>query len=90
MASIFFEEGLCQGYNFRCNRVCPRMLKAKFRGSLFGGEFRWRFNSGAKWIAQFARMFPVDVVDTPELQARPFCSARAHDGSSAQAADRWM
>ena len=84
MASIFFEEGLCQGYNFRCNRVCPRIAKAEFFGSFFGGEFCWRFNGSAKWIARLARMFPVGVVDTPELPARSFRSARAHDGSSPQ------
>ena len=78
MASIFFEEGLCQGYNFRRNRVCPRIAKAKFHGSFLGGEFRWRFDSGAKWIAQLARMFAVGVVDAPELVARLQSRGRAH------------
>src|SRR5437773_5549449 len=69
MAWILFEDGLCQGYNFRCNRVCPRIAKTEFRGSFFGGDFRWRFDGGAKWITQLAGVFPVGVINAPELTA---------------------
>ena len=78
MAWILFEDALCQDYNFRCNRVCPRIAKTEFRGSFFGGDFRWRFDGGAKWITQLARIFPVSVVNTPELTARLRSHGRAH------------
>ena len=69
MAWILFEDALCQDYNFRCNRVRPRVVKAEFRGSIFGGDFRRRFNGRAKWITHLAGVFPVGVVNVPELVA---------------------
>lgn len=69
MAWMFFEDEPCQPDNFRCNRVCPRIAKTEFRGSFFSGDFRWRFNGRAKWITQLAGVFPVGVVDAPELVA---------------------
>ena len=79
------ENGLRQDYNLRCNRVCPRIAKTKFRGSFFGGEFCCSFNGGAKWITHHERVFPVGVVDAPELLARLRSHGRAHAGSSPQA-----
>jgi hypothetical protein len=84
MAWILFKDGLSQGYNFRCNRVRPRIAKAKFRSGFFGGEFCGRFNGGAKWITQLASIFPVGVVDAPQLAARLRSHVRAHAGSSPQ------
>lgn len=85
MAWIPFEDSLCQGYNFRCNRVCPRIAKSELRGSFLSSEFRWRFNGGAKWITQLAGMFPVRVVNAPELTARLRSHVCAHARSSPQA-----
>ncbi len=86
MAGILFEDGLCQRYNFRCDRVCPRVAKAEFGRSFFSREFRWRFNGGAKWITQLARIFPVGVINSPKLIAWLRSHGRAHAHSSAQAA----
>ena len=82
MTWILSEDGLCQGYDFRCNRVRPRIAKAKFRSRFFSGDFRWRFNGGAKWITQLAGVFPVSVVNAPELLAGIQSRARFHGESS--------
>ena len=81
---MLFEDEPCQPHNFRCNRVGPRIAKTEFRGSFFGGDFRWRFDGGAKWIAQLAGVFSVSVVDAPQLFklfARLQSRGRAHAGS---------
>ena len=85
MAWILFEDALCQDYNFRCNRVRPRVVKAEFGRRFFSGDFRWRFNGRAKWITHLAGVFPVGVVNAPELVARLRSHGRAHAGSSTQA-----
>ena len=47
----------------------PRITKAKSSGSFLGGEFVGCFNDCAKWITQLAGIFPVGVVNAPELLA---------------------
>ena len=47
----------------------PRITKAKSSGSFFGGDFVGCFNDCAKWITQLASIFPVGVVNAPELLA---------------------
>lgn len=86
MARMFFEDEPCQPDNFWCNRVCPRIAKAEFGRRFFSGDFRWRFNGRAKWITQLAGVFPVGVVNAPELAARLRSHGCAHAHSSAQAA----
>lgn len=71
MSRMLFEDEPCQPDYFWRNRVRPRIAKAEFRGSFFSGGFRGCFNGGAKWITQLAGVFPVGVVDAPELTARP-------------------
>ena len=75
---MFFEDDPCQPDNFRCNRVCPRIAKAEFRGGFFSRDFRWRFNGRAKWITQLAGVFPVGVVNAPELIIRLRSHGCAH------------
>ena len=81
MARILFEGEPCQPDNFRRNRVCPRVAKVEFRGSFFCGDFRWRFDSRAKWITQLAGVFPVGVVNAPELLAGLQSRNRFHGNS---------
>ena len=50
MPRMFFKDEPCQPHNFRCNRVCPRIVKAEFGRCFFSGNFRRRFNGRAKWI----------------------------------------
>ena len=78
MARMLFEDEPCQPDNFRCNRVCPRISKAEFGRRFFSGDLRWRFDGRAKWITQLARMFPVGVVNAPELAARLRSHGCAH------------
>ena len=60
----------------------PRFTKAKLRGGLLGDEFVGCFNDRAKWITQLAGIFPVGVVDAPQLIARLSSRARFHGDSS--------
>ena len=85
MAQMFFEDELRQPDNFRRNRVCPRIAKAEFGRRFFSGDFRWRFNGRTKWITQLASVFPVSVVNAPELVAGLRSRARSHGSSSPQA-----
>ena len=61
----------------------PRITKTKLRGSFLGDEFVGRFDNRAKWITQLAGVFPVGVVNSPELAVRR-SHVRAHAGSSSQ------
>ena len=63
----------------------PRIAKAKSRGSFLGDEFVGRFDNRAKWITQLAGVFPVGVVDAPQLLAGLQSRARFHGSSSPQA-----
>ena len=47
----------------------PRITKAKLRGGFLGDEFVGCLNDRAKWITQLASIFPVCVVNAPELLA---------------------
>ena len=78
MAQMFFEDEMCQPDYFRRNWVCPRIAKAEFGRRFFSGDFRWRFNGRAKWITQLASVFPVGVVNAPQLVARLQSRSRAH------------
>ena len=64
----------------------PRISKAKFRGGFLSDEFGGCFDNRAKWITQFAGVFPVGVVNAPELAARLRSHGCAHTRSSPQAA----
>ncbi len=56
----------------------PRITKAKLRGGFLGDEFVGGFDNRAKWITQLAGVFPVGVVDAPELTARLRSHGCAH------------
>ena len=60
----------------------PRITKAKLRGGLLGDEFVGCFNDRAKWITQLASIFPVGVVNAPELLAGLQSRNRFHADSS--------
>jgi len=64
----------------------PRNIKAKSSGSFLGGEFVGGFNDRAKWITQFAGVFPVGMVNAPELAVWLRSHVRTHAHSSPQAA----
>ena len=63
----------------------PRITKAKLRGGFLGDEFVGGFDNRAKWITQLAGVFPVGVVDAPELATRLRSHGCAHGRSSPQA-----
>ena len=63
----------------------PRITKTKLRGGFLGDEFIGCFNDRAKWITQLAGVFPVGVVNAPELLAGLQSRARSHGKSSPQA-----
>ena len=65
--------------------VRPRRLESESAGSFLGGAFRGRFNYRAQRIAEETGIFPVGVVDAPELIAWTRSRGRAHGGSSPQA-----
>ena len=60
----------------------PRITKAKLRGGFLGDEFVGRFDNSAKWITQLAGVFPVGVVNAPELLAGLQSRNRFHGDSS--------
>jgi hypothetical protein len=60
----------------------PRITKAKLRCGLLGDEFVGCFNNSAKWITQLAGIFPVGVVNAPELLAGLQSRNRFHGDSS--------
>ena len=64
----------------------PRITKAKLRGGFLGDEFVGCFNDRAKWITQLAGVFPVGVVNSPELLAGLQSRNRFHGDSSPQTA----
>ena len=65
--------------------VRPRRLESESAGSFLGGAFRGRFNYRAQRIAEETGIFPVGVVNAPELIAWTRSRGRAHGGSSPQA-----
>jgi hypothetical protein len=60
---------LCMSHFFGSDRVRPRITKAKLRGGFLGDDFGGRCEDRAKWVTQLAGVFPVGVVDAPELLA---------------------
>jgi hypothetical protein len=73
-------------YFFGSDRMRPRITKAKSRGGFLGDEFVGGFNDRAKWIAQLAGVFPVAMVNAPELAVQVRSHVRTHAHSSPQAA----
>lgn len=73
----------------RADDMCPGVTEAELRRGFFGGELGRRFNNRAQRIAHLAGVFPVGVVDAPELVARRYSRFRAHADSSTQGA-RWQ
>ncbi|MCZ7639636.1 MAG: hypothetical protein M5U12_28465 [Verrucomicrobia bacterium] len=72
----------------RVDRICPRFTESESSGGFLGVELAGCFNHRAKWVAHYAGVFSVRVVDAPELVARRYSRFRAHADSSAQGA-RW-
>ena len=66
------------------DRMCPRFTESESRGGFLGGEFCGSFNDGAKWITHHAGIFPVGVVNAPQLVARLQSRGRVHGGSSSK------
>ena len=66
--------------------VRPRRLESESAGSFLGGAFRGRFNYRAQRIAEETGIFPVGVVNAPQLVAGLQSLGRTHAGSSAQPA----
>ena len=60
----------------------PRITKAKSSGGFLGDEFSGRFNNGAKWITQLAGIFPIGVVNAPQLLVSLQVRIRFHGDSS--------
>jgi hypothetical protein len=81
-----FVKPLCVSRFFGTDRMRPRITKAKLRGGFLGGEFVGCFNDRAKWITQLAGIFPVGVVNAPELLAGLQSRNRFHGDSSPQPA----
>lgn len=75
---------------FWSDGMCPGFSESKTGGSLLGGELAGCFNHRAQRIAHQAGVFPVRVVDAPELVAGRYSRFRAHTVSSAQGARGWM
>lgn len=61
--------------------MCPRRFEPEFASSLLSGLLAGCFNDGAERIAQLAGVFPVRVIDAPELVARTWSHGRAHGGN---------
>ena len=64
--------------------VRPRRLESESAGSFLGGAFRGRFNYRAQRIAEETGIFPVGVVNAPELIAWTRSCGRCHGRSSSQ------
>jgi hypothetical protein len=77
-----FVKPLCVSHFIGSERMRPRITKAESCGGFLGDEFVGRFNDRANWVAQLARIFPVDVVNAPKLAARLQSRARFHGDTS--------
>ena len=64
-----FGMPLCLPCRYRIDWIRPRITKSKLRGGFLGDEFAGRFNNRAQWITQLAGIFPVGMVNPPELIA---------------------
>lgn len=74
----------------RSDWMRPRFTESESSGGFLSGELGGCFNYRAQRIAHQAGVFPVRVVDAPELVARRYNRSRAHTVSSAQGARRRM
>ena len=77
-----FVKPLCVSHFFGIDRMRPRITKAKLRGGFLGDKFIGCFNDCAKGITQLASIFPVGVVNAPELLAGLQSRNRFHGDSS--------
>jgi hypothetical protein len=77
-----FLKPLCAPQLLGRDGMRPRITKAKSSGGFLGNKFVGRFNDRAKWVTQLAGVFPVGVVDAPQLIARLLSRARFHGDSS--------
>ena len=84
-----FRKHLCSLRFFSRHGMRPRLAESESRGGFLGGEFGGGFDNRAERIAHDAGIFPVGVVDAPELVAGRYSRARAHADSSTQGA-RWQ
>ena len=73
---------LCVSHFVGTDRMRQRITKAKLRGGFLGDEFVGCFNNRAKWITQLMGIFPVGVVNAPELLAGFQSRNRFHGDSS--------
>ena len=62
--------------------MCPRFTESESGGSFLGCELCGSFNHGAKWITHHAGIFPVGMVNAPELLAGLQSRNRFHGDSS--------
>jgi hypothetical protein len=85
-----FLNHLCSLRFFTRHGMRPRLAESESRGGFLGGEFGGGFNKRAQWIAHQAGVFPVRVVDAPELVTGLLSRVRAHLSSSAQGAKWWV
>ena len=70
--------------------MCPWCAESESSGGFLSGELGRRFNHRAQRIAHHAGVFPVRVVDAPELVAGRCIRSRAHPDSSTEGAREWM
>jgi hypothetical protein len=77
-----FVKPLCVSHFFGSDWMRPRITKSKSRGGFLGDELVGRFDNRAKWVTQLAGVFPVGVVNAPELLAGLQTRARFHGDSS--------
>src|SRR5947208_12240458 len=71
---------------FGSDRVRPRRFKSEFASGFLGSVFGGGFNYRAQRIAEETGIFPVGVVNAPQLVAGLQSLGRTHAGSSAQPA----
>jgi len=85
-----FRKHLCSLRFLSRHGMRPRLAESESRGGFLGGEFGGGFDNRAERIAHDAGIFPVGVVDAPELGAGLLSRVRAHLSSSAQGAKWWV
>ena len=69
---------------FAADRMRPRFAEAESRGGFLGGELGGRFNNRSQRIAHHAGVFPVGVVDAPDLVAWLWRATRRRIHGSSQ------
>ena len=66
------------GFESDSTRLTGQLRAHVMRGGFLGDEFAGRFDNRAKWITELAGVFPVGVVNAPELVARLRSHGYAH------------